>query len=165
MHAGISTRKELLEAATRIVLRDGPGHLTLDAVARESGPSKGGVLYHFPTKDALIAALIDDLCERFDREVEEAVGQAPGYVPTQRHQLLPRARRSTLELPYWQPSPPTRSSSIRSAPGLLPGRTAPRVTGSIPHGPRWSGWRSMDSGSPIFSTSRRRLGISASTSS
>ena len=49
----------------RIVVREGPGRLTLDAVAKESGRSKGGVLYHFPTKDALIAGMIADYLERF----------------------------------------------------------------------------------------------------
>ena len=60
-----STRDELLDAAMRIVLRDGPGRLTLDAVAKESGRSKGGVLYHFPTKDALIAGMIAGYLDGF----------------------------------------------------------------------------------------------------
>jgi AcrR family transcriptional regulator len=62
---GASTRHELLDAAMRIVLRDGPNRLTLDAVAKESGRSKGGVLYHFPTKDALIEGMIGDYLEDF----------------------------------------------------------------------------------------------------
>ncbi len=54
----------------RIVLRDGPGRLTLDAVAKESGRSKGGVLYHFPTKDALIEGMITGYLEGFAAAVE-----------------------------------------------------------------------------------------------
>ncbi len=48
----------LLNAAERVVFRDGVGALTLDAVAAEAGVSKGGLLYHFPTKDALIEHMV-----------------------------------------------------------------------------------------------------------
>jgi AcrR family transcriptional regulator len=48
------TRERLLEAAEWLTLRDGVAKMTLDAVSREAGVSKGGLLYHFPTKDALI---------------------------------------------------------------------------------------------------------------
>lgn len=53
------TRKRLLEAAQHVVLRDGVARLTLDLVAVDAGVSKGAVLYHFPTKNALIGALIE----------------------------------------------------------------------------------------------------------
>lgn len=77
-----TTRTELLEGAYRILLRDGPDRLTLDAVVRETGRSKGGVLYHFPTKDALIAGMVGHVLDRFDAAVEaqwEAAGDhSPG---------------------------------------------------------------------------------------
>ncbi len=60
------TRGAMIEATARVVRRDGAGGLTLDAVAREAGVSKGGLLYHFPSKDALIAGLIDHYLARFD---------------------------------------------------------------------------------------------------
>jgi len=49
-----TTQQSIIAAARRIVQRDGVAHLTIEAVAREAGFSKGGVLYHFPTKDSLI---------------------------------------------------------------------------------------------------------------
>jgi AcrR family transcriptional regulator len=67
-----SRREALLDAASRIVRRDGAGALTLDAVAAETGTSKGGVLYHFPTKDALVAGLVARLVAGFERRVAEA---------------------------------------------------------------------------------------------
>jgi len=42
-----------------VALRDGPGAVTIDAVVTEAGMSRGGVLYHFPSKDALLQALVD----------------------------------------------------------------------------------------------------------
>lgn len=68
------TRKRLLDAAERLVLGEGAGKLTLDAVAREAGVSKGGLLYHFPSKDALVAEMVEHLAvERFERELERKI--------------------------------------------------------------------------------------------
>jgi AcrR family transcriptional regulator len=41
--------------------------MTLDAVAARAGVSKGGLLYHFPTKDALLRAML----ERFIKQIDE----------------------------------------------------------------------------------------------
>lgn len=70
------TRRRLLDAAEAIVLRAGPDRLTLDAVAREAGVSKGGVLYHFGTKDALIGAMVARLYEGWERDIEREVAAA-----------------------------------------------------------------------------------------
>lgn len=59
-------RQAFLQAAERIVTRDGVAKLTLDAVALEAGVSKGGVLYHFPKKNALIEGMIGAWIEQFD---------------------------------------------------------------------------------------------------
>lgn len=48
----------ILEAADAVLLRKGARGLTIDAVAAEAGLSKGGVLHHFASKDALVAALV-----------------------------------------------------------------------------------------------------------
>lgn len=60
-------RTALLDAADHIVQRDGTSGLTIDAIAHEAGVSKGGVLYAFGTKDAVIEAMFD----RAVREYEE----------------------------------------------------------------------------------------------
>jgi len=48
----------LLDAAERVVIRQGIGNLTFDAVAKEAGVSKGGVLHHFKTKNLLIEGMV-----------------------------------------------------------------------------------------------------------
>lgn len=53
------TRARVLDAAARIARERGARHVTIDAVTAASGLSKGGVLYHFPSKNALLAALIE----------------------------------------------------------------------------------------------------------
>jgi AcrR family transcriptional regulator len=60
-----STRETILRAADRVVVEGGVSGLTLEAVAREAGVSKGGLLYHFPSKGALISGMISRLIEGF----------------------------------------------------------------------------------------------------
>jgi AcrR family transcriptional regulator len=64
----------LLDAAAGVIRDEGPGALTLDAVAARAGVSKGGLLYHFKTKDALVDALVDDWLGAFERHVEDRAG-------------------------------------------------------------------------------------------
>jgi AcrR family transcriptional regulator len=56
-----STRGTILQAACQVIIANGAEAMTLEAVAREAGVSKGGLLYHFPNKEALIVAMIDQL--------------------------------------------------------------------------------------------------------
>ncbi|PTL79240.1 TetR/AcrR family transcriptional regulator [Vitiosangium sp. GDMCC 1.1324] len=72
-----SRREALLEAAARIVRRDGYEALSLDAVAAEAGLSKGGLLYHFPSKEALVAALVEQLVESFETAHADAAAAGP----------------------------------------------------------------------------------------
>ena len=70
-------RDDLLAAAERIVRRDGVGRLTLDAVAVEAGTSKGGVLYHFASRDALITAMVERHANAFSASLEASMAADP----------------------------------------------------------------------------------------
>lgn len=65
----------MLDAAERLVARDGAHRLTLDAVAREAGMSKGSLLYHFPSKDALVSGMIAELIEVFEISMKRRLGR------------------------------------------------------------------------------------------
>ena len=67
-----SRRAELLDAAIAVIRRDGAHKLTLDSVAAEAGVSKGGVLYHFPSKRALIDGLLERWLDDFDARLRAA---------------------------------------------------------------------------------------------
>jgi AcrR family transcriptional regulator len=54
----------------------GSGRLTLDAVAERAGLSKGGLLYNFPTKEALLQGMIQRLVDEISAEREALRGQA-----------------------------------------------------------------------------------------
>jgi len=72
-------RTRILDAAESIVQSRGVPALTLDAAAREAGVSKGGLLYHFASKEALLAGMLARLSAWFRAEFESCVGaQAPG---------------------------------------------------------------------------------------
>jgi AcrR family transcriptional regulator len=66
----------VLDAAASLVLRDGVGELTLERVAQEAGVSKGGLLYHFPTKVELVEALVEDILDRFERAVDDRAARS-----------------------------------------------------------------------------------------
>ena len=75
---GADTKRRIIDAAEEVVLRDGVARLTLDAAAAEAGLSKGGVLYHFPSRDALVAGMVDKIIEEFDRDIEAFLGDTAG---------------------------------------------------------------------------------------
>lgn len=72
-------RELVLEAFQGILAADGERAATLDATARAAGVSKGGLLYHFASKEALEAALVDHLSALVDEDVQQIVS-APGGV-------------------------------------------------------------------------------------
>ncbi|WEK52078.1 MAG: TetR/AcrR family transcriptional regulator [Candidatus Kaistia colombiensis] len=61
----------MLDAADRVIARGGVISLTIDAVALEAGVSKGGVLYSFGTKDALIKAMLDRAGQSYDGLIDD----------------------------------------------------------------------------------------------
>ncbi|KAA5802206.1 TetR/AcrR family transcriptional regulator [Alkalicaulis satelles] len=70
------TREIILDAAERVVAREGSGRLTIDAVVRESGFSKGGVLYNFPSKQALIEGMVMRLIQQAQGDCDTALAEA-----------------------------------------------------------------------------------------
>ena len=75
--AGSDTKGRIIDAAEEVVLRDGVARLTLDAAAAEAGLSKGGVLYHFPTRDALVAGMVEKIIREFDEDIDRRLDGDP----------------------------------------------------------------------------------------
>lgn len=71
------TRERLLEIAEGIVRNDGAAGLTIDALAKAAGLSKGGVQYSFSSKDALVRALV----ERWTRQFDKLLGEIDAVPP------------------------------------------------------------------------------------
>src|SRR5215213_3719844 len=65
-----SARDRVLDAYETLLIESGPGATTLDAVAAAADVSKGGLLYHFASKDALAEGLLQRLRERSAADAE-----------------------------------------------------------------------------------------------
>ncbi|MET0328303.1 MAG: TetR/AcrR family transcriptional regulator [Luteimonas sp.] len=89
-------RERILDAALAVADRVGAAHLTLDAVAAEAGVSKGGLLYHFASKDLLLKGVVEHHMaqHRSDLEIAEAMFPAHpgGYL-----QAFVHAQRQGME--------------------------------------------------------------------
>jgi len=72
---------DILDAAEAVVVRNGAAHLTLDAVAAETGISKASVVYDYKTKQQLIKAVIERRLALEEERICAAtasLGAAPG---------------------------------------------------------------------------------------
>jgi AcrR family transcriptional regulator len=74
----LSTKENILNAANKVILEKGANALTLEAVAHEAGISKGGLLYHFPSKKQLIQGMIESMIARVDATLKEELVQSSG---------------------------------------------------------------------------------------
>jgi len=79
----LDARTRVLDAAESIVTARGVAGLTLEAAARAAGVSKGGLLYHFASKEALLEALLGRMSDFIQGEFEHCVkaqAEGPGRV-------------------------------------------------------------------------------------
>jgi AcrR family transcriptional regulator len=94
-----NSKNEILDAAERVILRDGPGGLSVDAVLLEAGVSKGGFFHHFATKEALLGALLERLSAAVAERATASIGRdAEPFARSLRGQIalafdMPRADR------------------------------------------------------------------------
>jgi AcrR family transcriptional regulator len=73
----VSSRDRILAASVQVALREGVSAMTLDAVAKEAGISKGGLLYHFASKDELLAATLEHHAAKIQKVVEARMAADP----------------------------------------------------------------------------------------
>lgn len=139
----------LLDAAELIVCRDGSSKLTLDAVAAEAGVSKGGLLYHFPNKEALIIAMVRRMLEAF----EEAHKQAMMADPTEPGRWTRAWVRTSV-------SPEGSSEYDNTAAGLL-AAVATKPSLADPMRQRYAEWRDKASSDGIRSEDAMIVSLAA----
>ena len=76
--SGVETKELILGATREVAVKYGVSQLTIDAVAEAAGVSKGGVLYHFPSKKSLITALMQQYVDHLSQELETALSHQKG---------------------------------------------------------------------------------------
>ncbi|WP_431966216.1 TetR/AcrR family transcriptional regulator [Nocardia sp. bgisy134] len=67
-----NTRDRILDALETLLLDKGMSQVTLENVAAAAGVSKGGLLYHFKSKDSLLAGLVRRVGERATQQLTDA---------------------------------------------------------------------------------------------
>ena len=108
------TRCRILVAAQELARSTGPGNLSLDAVAAQAGVSKGGLLYHFPSKNRLMEALVEDHLSRFDAALsaQEKTGKPDAAICAYIAQFLAERQCGT-------PPPSGLLAALAEDPGML----------------------------------------------
>ena len=70
-----SNRERIVAGALEIIAREGIDALNFEALAEEVGLTRGGIVYHFRTRDDLMAGIASDLLMRWKNEALAAPGQ------------------------------------------------------------------------------------------
>ena len=69
------TRERILDAALNIFSSKGYHDTRMDEIVEASDTSKGSIYFHFPNKERLFLALVDQFADLLERKVTEAVEQ------------------------------------------------------------------------------------------
>ncbi|KQO81160.1 hypothetical protein ASF17_13705 [Frigoribacterium sp. Leaf263] len=70
----------MLDSFELLVVADGERAATFDAVAAAAGVSKGGLLYHFPSREALVDGVVDRLASLVDDDIHRMTTAPDGAV-------------------------------------------------------------------------------------
>lgn len=73
-----ATRQRIVDAAVEALIARGAAATTTAEVQRAAGLSRGALLHHFPTREALLAATVSALMERNEAAVREAAPDRGG---------------------------------------------------------------------------------------
>ncbi len=63
---------QIVKAAIRVLAQKGYARTSLLDIAREAGMSKGALHYHFPTKEALLAVVLETACDAVSQRSDAA---------------------------------------------------------------------------------------------
>lgn len=140
-----NTRERLLDCAERRLLDRGPEGLVLDAIAADASVSKGGLLYHFKSKEALVEALCERMLSRFDEQLDALAAADPAPIGARTRAYL--ASTVTAE---GKPA----DESARLMAGILAtlGRDAKHLEIVRRHFDRWHEALSQDGIDPVTAT-------------
>jgi len=76
--SGPATRDRILQAALEVFAEKGYHRALVDDIVRASRTSKGAVYHHFPNKEALFLALVDEFAQRLAVTVAAAIAGRQG---------------------------------------------------------------------------------------
>ena len=122
---GLATRAHVIEVATRLFAEHGYDGTSIEAVQAGSGVSRGSLYHHFPGKEALFLAVLEDVGARVAQRGEEAARDARDPVAALRAGGLAWIRQAG--------DPVVRQIILIDAPAVL----------------GWQRWRELDEQGPL----------------
>jgi AcrR family transcriptional regulator len=122
---GRATRAHVIEVATRLFAEHGYDGTSVEAVQASSGVSRGSLYHHFPGKEALFLAVLEEVGARIGRQGEEAARDAADPVDLLRIGGLLWIRNAC--------DPVVRQIALIDAPAVL----------------GWERWRALDEQGPL----------------
>ena len=86
-----SNKTRILDAAIRVINREGVRAITFESVSIEAGLTRGGLLYHFPSREALLRGIDAHLLQAWEASMEALMGKsADQSSPQERHAVFMR---------------------------------------------------------------------------
>jgi AcrR family transcriptional regulator len=70
-------RAALIDATVAMIAEQGLARVTVDAVAKAAGVTKGGLFHHFPSKQALIDGVLDMMMDDADAKLDRLMAADP----------------------------------------------------------------------------------------
>ena len=139
-------RRRILEVAQELASTAGAEGVRFSEVAKRADVTTGGIVHHFPNKNALLAAVIEVLVEEMEHDVEDAIGRgepAP-YLVTRVSQTHPRGNQCTFR------RADAARSLVERARALVECRVGSDARARPPHGPLHEGLsRTLCRGRPL----------------
>ncbi|ACB62343.1 MULTISPECIES: TetR/AcrR family transcriptional regulator [Exiguobacterium] len=86
----LETRRRITDATVQVMLTQGFPQLTLEEVAKQANVSKGGLLYHFSSKEELLMGVIEEQERRQFQQYQTYLGQ--GFGPMEAFVMLQAQR-------------------------------------------------------------------------
>jgi AcrR family transcriptional regulator len=135
---GRATRAHVVEVATRLFAEHGYDGTSIETVQASAGVSRGSLYHHFPGKEALFWAVLEEVGARIAQQGEDIARDAPDPVATLRAGALAWIRLAG--------DPVVRQIMLIDAPAVL----------------GWQRWRELDEQGPLGAI-RDALGYAAET--
>ncbi|POX48442.1 TetR family transcriptional regulator [Streptomyces sp. Ru71] len=93
-----SAKRRILEGALELLRVEGGGAITLDAAAKQVGLTKPGLMYHFPTKEALMLAVVGHVADRWEKLLLDRLGRP--LETASPHQRIRAYVEVSLDVPF-----------------------------------------------------------------
>jgi AcrR family transcriptional regulator len=70
-----NTRQRILEAALERFAQDGYYDTSMDDIVRQANTSKGGIYFHFPSKEEIFLGLVDEFANILENRLDAALAE------------------------------------------------------------------------------------------